>query len=635
MNNRFGIKDLIQIVLLVAIIVLMWLQMVSQSRDWVLQQDVLAQLGAIEKKLASGIAAAPAAATNTGANANNTTANTTASAANARDESWAKPGVAIAWQEPWSFATDPRTQPGFQEGGEYTDLFEAQPAKLTPILGGDVYAVRVGDRVCDSLASWDPLTLRLRGTLAAAWQQDPEGMWIRVRLRSDARFSDGEPVTAEDVRYTFKDYIFNMSIEAERARSTLDQITDVVVIDRHTVEFKFSKSLSFNLPYTLGVYILPKHFYSKFEPAQINAATGLLMGSGPYRLERLDPSAQWAPGQDIVLVRNENYWGPRSPLDKLRYRVVTDDLARLVAYTNGEGDQTLPTSPQFVKSINQPGWDDENQSFKWINMRSGYSFIAWNGGMRNGKLTPFSDVRVRLAMTLCLDRERMMKDIWEGIGMVAKGSVNPESPASDPALKPWPFDPTRGKALLAEAGWVDRDGDGVLENDKGEPFTFEFTRSGGGEIAERISNFVKDAYAKVGIRVTVNVIDWSVMQEIQKARNFDALIMGWSASAPESDPKQIFHSESIKEGGDNFAQWNSPRADKLIDEIRTTLDYDARMKVWHEFERVLHEEQPYTFVRVAPWLRFVKKSIHNVHPYKTALEPWEFFRAGALATPGN
>jgi peptide/nickel transport system substrate-binding protein len=109
--------------------------------------------------------------------------------------------------------------------------------------------------------------------------------------------------------------------------------------------------------------------------------------------------------------------------------------------------------------------------------------------------------------------------------------------------------------------------------------------------------------------------------------------MGWSATAPESDPRQIFHSESIKEGGDNFAQWNSPRADELIDLVRSTLDYDERMKVWHDFEATLHDEQPYTFIRVAPWLRFVKKSIGNVQTYKSGLEPWEFFRVGTAAMP--
>lgn len=623
MNNRFGFKDFIQIVLLGAVLVLGWLQMVQQDRDRVLQQDMLGKLSAIEKQLSSGRVSAP------------TRDGGATVAVASRDESWARPGVKIEWQEPWDFASDPRKVPGFQEGGEFTDLFEAQPAKITPFLGSDVYATRVCNRVCDSLGAYDPTTLRFVGTLADAWQQDPEGLWIRVHIRPDARFSDGEQVTAEDVRWTFKDFIFNPSIEAERTRSTLDQIEEVKVLGPKTVEFVFNKALSFNMVAALGNYILPKHFYEKFEPAQLNSSTGLLMGSGPFRLERLDPSAQWSPGQDIVLVRNENHWGPRSPLDKVRFKVVNDDLARLVAYTNGEGDQTLPTSPQFVSKTKEPDWDKNNQSLSWINMRSGYSFIAWNQGPRNGKPTPFGDKRVRQGLTLCLDREQMIRDIWEGIGVVAKGSVNPESPASDPKLKPWPFDPVKGKALLAEAGWKDRNGDGILENEKGEPFRIEFTRASGGEINERISNFLKSSYSKVGIQVDTKVVDWSIMQEITKSRDYDALMMGWSASAPESDPRQIFHSESIKEGGDNFVQWRSAKADQLIDKIRLTLEYDARMQIWHEFEATLHDEQPYTFIRVAPWLRFVKKTIGNVHPYKTALEPWEFFRYGAQATPGN
>ncbi len=623
MNNRFGFKDFIQIVLLGAVLVLGWLQMVQQDRDRVLQQDMLGKLSAIEKQLSSGRVSAP------------TRDGGATVAVASRDESWARPGVKIEWQEPWDFASDPRKVPGFQEGGEFTDLFEAQPAKITPFLGSDVYATRVCNRVCDSLGAYDPTTLRFVGTLADAWQQDPQGLWIRVHIRPDARFSDGEQVTAEDVRWTFKDFIFNPSIEAERTRSTLDQIEEVKVLGPKTVEFVFNKALSFNMVAALGNYILPKHFYEKFEPAQLNSSTGLLMGSGPFRLERLDPSAQWSPGQDIVLVRNENHWGPRSPLDKVRFKVVNDDLARLVAYTNGEGDQTLPTSPQFVSKTKEPDWDKNNQSLSWINMRSGYSFIAWNQGPRNGKPTPFGDKRVRQGLTLCLDREQMIRDIWEGIGVVAKGSVNPESPASDPKLKPWPFDPVKGKALLAEAGWKDRNGDGILENEKGEPFRIEFTRASGGEIYERISNFLKSSYSKVGIQVDTKVVDWSIMQEITKSRDYDALMMGWSASAPESDPRQIFHSESIKEGGDNFVQWRSAEADQLIDKIRLTLEYDARMQIWHEFEATLHDEQPYTFIRVAPWLRFVKKTIGNVHPYKTALEPWEFFRYGAQATPGN
>jgi len=619
MNNRFGFKDFLLLALLGTVLVLVSLSMLQRDREWVLQRDILEKLGAIEKRLASGVVAA--GPSRGGASAG----------VASRDESWARPGVKIEWQEPWGFATDPKSQQGFSEGGEFTEIFEGQPPKVTPNISSDVYGRRVIDRVCDSLAAYDPKTLAFRGVLAAAWQQDPKGLWIRVRLRDGLRFADGEPLTAEDVRWTFDEFIFNLSIEAERVRATLDQIEDVKVIDPLTVEFVFNKALSFNLTYTLGNYVLPKHFYSKLQPAQINSATGLLAGSGPYKLERLDVENQWTPGQDLVLVRNENYWGPLPPLERLRFKVVADSTSRLAAYQSDEGDMITPTAPQFVKKTKEPGWDEKNQSLRWVNMRSGYSFIVWNQGKNSGRQTPFADTRVRQAMTLCLDRERMIKDIWEGVGQVSQGPVNPESPVFASEIKPWPFDPERGKALLAEAGWKDRNGDGILENEKGDRFEFEFTRSGSDEISERISTFIKDSYARVGIVMSVKPIDWAAMSDILKARSFDALTMAWSASAPESDPRQIFHSESIKEGGDNFAQWNSPAGDTAIDGIRLTIDDEARRKVWHEFQAVIHDEQPYTFIRVAPWARFVKKGIGNVQMYKSGLEPWEFFRAAPAA----
>ena len=623
MNNRFGFKDFIQIVLLGAVVVLLSLVMLQRDRDRVLQQDMLEQLRSIEKRLATGVVA-PAPGRGGGT-----------PSAGARDESWARAGVAIEWQQPWEYAADPHGQAGFQEGGEFTEIFEGQPAKVVPMIASDVYGRRAIDRVCDSLGAYDPNTLAFRGMLAAAWQRDPKGMWIRVRLRDGLRFSDGEPLTAEDVRWTFKDFVFNPSIETERVRSTLDQIEDVKVVDPLTVEFVFNKALSFNLEYTLGVYVLPKHFYARLEPNQINSATGLLMGSGPFRLERLDPENQWTLGQDLVLVRNENYWGPRSPLDRLRFKVVVDGTSRLASYQSDEGDMITPTGPQFVKKTKEPGWDERNQSLRWVNMRSGYSFIAWNQGKNNGRQTPFADKRVRQAMTLCLNREQMIKDIWEGVGSIAQGPVNPESPVFAPEIDPWPFDPARGAALLAEAGWKDRNGDGILENEKGERFEFEFTRAGSDELSERLSTFIKDSYAKVGIVMQVKPIDWAAMADILKGRTFDALTMAWSASAPESDPRQIFHSESIKEGGDNFAQWNCPAADKAIDGIRSTLAFEERAKVWREFQAVVHDEQPYTFIRVSPWLRFVKKSIGNVQMHKSGLEPWEFFRGAPAAAAGG
>ena len=503
-----------------------------------------------------------------------------------------------------------------------------------------MYATRIIDRVCSSLGTFDPKTLRIVGDLADAWQIDPDGLWIRVHINPRARFSDGEPVTAEDVRYTNIDFIGNPLIEAERTRSTQDNLKDVKVIDPLTVEFLFKEPLFTNVMVAMLNPILPKHFYGKFEPSQINQATGLIMGSGPFRIERLpanpdELSTQWTPGQDIVLVRNEQYWAEKAPLDRLRFRTVKDDLGRLVAYRNGEGSMMLPTSPQFNKVLkDEKDFEKSNYALKWTNMRCGYSFIAWQCGPRPGRgLTPFADRRVRRAMTMLLDRERMIRDIWDGIGIVSKGPMNPESAGSNPAVKPLPYAPDQAMLLLAEAGWKDRDGDGILENEKGDKFSFEYTYATGGEISERIARFVKDSYGKAGIDVKTRPVDWSRYQEILKVRDFDAITMGWGSNAPESDPRQIWHSESIKEGGDNFTQWSNKDCDALIEKARRTMDEAQRMLVWREFEACVAEDQPYTFVRVAPWLRFVKREFGNVNTYKSGLQPEEFFKVGATAQP--
>ncbi len=633
MKNGFGFKDFVSFGLLLGITLSMWLLMVQRDRQWVLLQRVDDRLLELEKKIQQ-IRAAPAGIA--GAAPTGIAANTNAPSGTA----WARPGVKMQqWNSPTA-ATDPKQIPGYAVGGEFTELFEAQPAKLTPYISSDVYSTRVNDRVFESLGKFDPRTLKMVGELADGWQIDPDGLWIRAHINPLAHFSDGQPVTSEDVRYTYMDFINNPLIEAERTRSTQDNLKDVKVIDEHTVEFIFKEPLFTNILIAFGNPILPKHYYGTFEPSQINQSTGMMMGSGQFRLEKLPKNAddlknQWTPGQDVVLVRNEQYWATPAPLASLRFRTIKDDLGRLVAYRNGEGSMMVPTSPQFNKIMKEElEFEKTNYALKWTNMRCGYSFIAWQCGLRAGKnLTPFADKRVRRAMTMLLDRDKMIRDIWDGIGIVSKGPVNPESPGSDPSVKALPFDMEKAKALLAEAGWIDRDGDGILENEKGDKFTFEYTYATGGEISERIARFVKDSFAKAGIVMSTRPVDWSRYQELLKLRDFDAITLAWGNNAPESDPRQIWHSESMKEGGDNFTQWSSPECDMLIEKGRRAMNEAERMQVWRQFEACVAEDQPYTFIRVVPWLRFVKRDFGNVNTYKTALEPQEFFRVSAGPMP--
>ena len=688
MESRFGIKDLVSLLLLLGIGVTLWLGLFQEDRRFAIMRDVqthvlqqgsqLADLrDAVEtagENDATLLAIAEAQRSNTHAlaalsarldlfgariesalaashadaealqqklaeieQAARETLAPDAAAAPSRDESWARAGIPVDWQPDWGFRTDPRELPGFRMGGSFTEIFEAQPAKLTPYIQTDVYGRRVVDLVVQTLGAYDPVSLKLRGVLAQAWQYDPDGMWLRIRLHPRARFSDGKPVTSEDVRWTFHDFVMNPQIESERARSILRDVIDrIEVIDARTFEVVFKDAFFSNLDSALTLFILPSHVYSAFTPKQINESTGLLVGSGPFRLESFDLNNQWSPGKPVDLVRSEQYWLAKSPLARVRFLAINDEQARLTAYRNNEGSMITPASTQFQSLVGDGSSDfaRNNQCLNWVNMRSGNSFIAWNCGERNGKLTPFHDRRVRLAMTHLLDREKMIRDIWKGVGVVSKGSFLPSSPGSNPNFGPWPFDLERAKALLKEAGWEDRNANGVLENPQGDEFVFEFTYFAGGEIAERIALFVKDAAAAAGIRCEPRGVDWSVGEPIRQKRDFDAITLGWGANAPESDPKQIYHSDSIANQGDNFAQWRSEEADRLIDAGRKELDFEKRMALWHEFERVIHEEQPYTWVRVSPFLRFVKPEFRNVNTYPKGLEHWEFFSGGS-AGPSN
>jgi peptide/nickel transport system substrate-binding protein len=640
MQNSFGLKDFVLLVLVAVVGGLVLMGMVQEDRRWAQVKQISTRLESVEQQLArlsdrvrAGIGAAPALPS--GAGQAGAVAGSSASSAptardtSTRDASWARPGAPIDWQKPMAFVTDPSTKPGFREGGRFTECFEARPAKIVPYIQTDVYGRRIVDLVMDTFADYDPQTLKLRGVLAEAWQMDPAGMWLRVKIRDDARFSDGQPVTAEDMRWTFHDFIMNPQIEAQRTRAIVaDQIERVQAISPRVVEFTFKQRLFSNLDNALTFYVMPKHFFERFSPAEINKATGLIMGSGPYKLANLDPNDQWTPGQTVRLVRNEQYWGPRPAIAEMNFRDMSDELARLTGYKNGDMEMITPSAPQFASLQDDAEFPKNNQMLNSVTMRSGRGGIIWNCGNRNGKPTPFTDKRVRQAMTMLLDREKMVRDIWRGIGTVAKGFVNPNFEGAAPDVKAWPFDPARAKALLKEAGWEDRDGSGVLKNAKGEEFVFEFTYSTGGEIAQRVANFVRDAYGAAGIRVTLRGIDWSVGDSIRKQRDYDGILMAWGAVAPESDPKQIFHSEAIKDQGDNFAQWNSPTVDKAIDALRLETDFAKRMVHWQEFDRVMHDEQPYTWIRLQPELRIIKPDVGNARMYPKGIEPEEFFRGG-------
>jgi peptide/nickel transport system substrate-binding protein len=187
-----------------------------------------------------------------------------------------------------------------------------------------------------------------------------------------------------------------------------------------------------------------------------------------------------------------------------------------------------------------------------------------------------------------------------------------------PDVQPWPFDPKRAREQLASCGFVDKNGDGVLEGPDGQPFRFTLTYPSKSDISQRIGLFLKDSFARGGVQCDLKPTDWPTMLKELKESDFDACSLGWSSSV-ESDLYQVFHSSQVGDGGDNRTYYVNPELDALIDKARSTVDEKERMQLWQQCTRIIHEDQPYTFMLDRMSLRFMDKRILNVEKTRMGL----------------
>ena len=488
---------------------------------------------------------------------------------------------------------------------------------LTPLVSTDAYASDIQSYVLESLLTRDPETLEWRGLIAKSWSVSKDGLIFTFKLRDDVTFSDGHPLDASDVVFTF-DFIMNPKIAAPRQRAYYRKIESVKATGKYQVVFKFKAPYFNSLDLAGGMSVLPKHFYQAYlkNPETFNQSKGLLMGSGPYRLK--DPRS-WTPDQNLVeLVRNPRYWGDVQPsFNRLLWKVIASQSAQLTTFRNREIDVYSARPVEYQKLLKDKALVARTLQYDYTPPFAGYSYIAWNQ-MKDGKATRFADKRVRQAMTYLTDRQKIIQQIYLGYGKVAVGPFSPGSQQHDPALKPRPYNLQKAKALLREAGYADRNHDGVLEDANGKPFEFELVYFQDSEDAARMVLFLRDLYARAGIKLKPKPAEWAVLLETLDKKNFDAVTLAWSGVI-ESDPYQIFHSSQTKQGADNYVGYKSKKLDKLIERARSTVDEKKRMPLWRLAERQLYEDQPYTFLMRRKSLVLIDKRFRNLQITHTGL----------------
>jgi peptide/nickel transport system substrate-binding protein len=587
MDSRFGIKDFFLFLLLVSLIVLVALAIKQYDRQWdeiqKIQAKVTDQSGEIRqiKALVANGVTVRGATSNPSAN------------------------VPLA-DDPFARVRAAQAKPDYMTGDWFVQAANGGVAKITPMISSDSTAADIQSLVLESLATRDPETLEWIPYIARSWQITPDGKQITFQMREDVKFSDGHPLTADDVVFTYE-FTMNPAIAAPRDRAYVGRIKKVEKKGPYEVVFYYDEPYFQSFELAAGLQILPKHFYSKFKPEAFNQSVGLLLGSGQYRME--DPES-WRPGNAIQLVRNDRFWGVQPALKRIVWKEITNDNARQIAFRNGEVDMLVAFPEQYKDMIADKALMARSKNFAYDWPRGGYRFVAWNEQL-NGKPTRFADKRVRQALTLLTDRKRMIQEVILGYGMLATGPFSPLSKQYDKSVEPMPFDVARAKKLLEEAGFIDRNKDGVIEGPDGAPFEFKLTYPSGSANYEKMAIFLKDSYARAGIVLKPDALEWAVFTDRLNNKNFEAISLGWTAGI-ESDVFQMFHSSQTVEGGDNFMSYKNPELDKVIDEARRTVDEAKRMELWHKVHRIIAEDQPYTFLFFRKELRFLDGRIENV-----------------------
>lgn len=483
----------------------------------------------------------------------------------------------------------------------------AEPATLNPVTATDVYESTINGYVYESLLERDNRTLDLVPLLAESYEVSPDRLSYLFTLRDGVKWQDGKPLTSSDVVFTFN-IVKDESVDAPHLRSYYRSLEKVEALDPRRVRFTFSKPYFKSLEMIGGMSIIPQHIFSTGD-FNTHPAGRAPVGSGAYRFVR------WDTGKEIVLEKNEDYWGEKPFLSRIVFKIITDETVALQVLKRGEMDLMALTPVQWVKQTEGRKFSRAFDKHKYY--LPGYSFIGWNG-----RRPVFNDPEVRRAMTMLLERESILKNLRYGFGRVVSGNFFYESPDYDKTIEPWPYDPEKAAALLDEAGWVDSDGDGIRDKN-GIKFQFEFTITSGNQFADQVSTILKEELSKVGIEMSIRPLEWALFTQMLNDRNFDAVIMGWSLPV-EADPYQVWHS-SQTEKGSNFIGFSNREADLIIEEARVTFDKEKRVQLYRRFHRIMFEEQPYTFLFVNESLVAVDRRFENVNVYPLGFDTSEWW----------
>lgn len=524
---------------------------------------------------------------------------------------------------------------------------DALPQSLNYLIDNSAMCRRLQRETHEALLTRDPHTLELRPVLCTGWRREDalvltngarvfgelestEAGW-RVKsgaaapaldvpaqdvadvvrgaaytfeLRRDVLWHDGERFDEQDVLFTWRT-TRNPGVEVGAKRVQYERIVAASSPAPFVVRFEYDKTYFGSLESIEALAILPRHRYDLHDPdnrdyspeasaeqqahyVNTHRCNREWIGLGPFRVASFT-------NEFLELERFERYFDPQraAGLARVRLRPIADDRAAFQALLSGELDFSarLHADDYLGEAANSPAFAERFEKGAFYTPIA--TFVAWN--LRRER---FRDPAVRRALALAFDWDEFIASFYRGLARRVTAEWVDTGADYDEALAPLPYDPSEAARLLAQAGWIDRDGDGRLDKD-GAPFEFALALQAGNQTGEKLSQRLQESLGRLGIGVAIESFDWPSLSERIQQRNFDAVVMAWTMPI-DSDPAARWHSRTVGPDTNNYCSFADAQIDAWIERVEVELDRAERTRLMHAIQARLYALQPYMYGVTVP-----------------------------------
>ena len=470
-------------------------------------------------------------------------------------------------------------------GGTFIDSNTADIQSMHPFLAEEAATSGIISLVYEPLVGSDPRSgLIAPIALADSWEIAADNRTYTFRLNQDARWHDGTDFTAQDVVFS-ADALANPDAGSVYTGSFVDTFESWRAIDDDTFELVAKEPTFTSLFEILSLYIVPRHIWEsvpltewRTDPGATGVDPSRVVGTGPFKFR------EWIQGDSVTLDRNDDYYGKVPYIDSYVLRVWPDQTAMVNALLNGEIDSAELSASDIAAVEGAPGIQVVH--FPTRN----FSYYEFN--LDPEVTTKWQDVRVRQALLYALDRESIVNDILLGYAEVAQGTqpVISYAYAPDQITTTYSYDPEMAASLLAEAGWTDSDGDGIVDKD-GAPLSFEFLYNSGSPTTDQIVAYLQDAWRAIGVEMTPRSLEFPALIEATTTNpTFEVAMYGfqWDATFLQD---AMFGCAQYQVGFNDMKYCNEA-LDAINAEAKATFDEDARRELLIQATNIVNDEQP-------------------------------------------